>query len=186
MSTFILSSHAQIISRRPAVCLESQRLCSATSDSASPFNMLSSRAFQPQSSADQQMFDSGDRPLQFTESSESFQTSDRSPQSQSAPAKRSLSGSSGTLTSLDTASSNSTTQSTSTKKPPVYTQITSESKTPLCDRPQQFWQCYLVAPVFMVILLLIGISVSLSHHFYYDWLDGQEVQSRDKQQWALR
>ncbi|KAF9631158.1 hypothetical protein BFW01_g2020 [Lasiodiplodia theobromae] len=38
----------------------------------------------------------------------------------------------------------------------------------------------------MVILLLIGISVSLGHHFYYEWLDGQEVQSRDKQQWALR
>lgn len=186
MSAFILSSHAQIISRRPAVYLASQRLCSTTPNSASLFNIPSSRAFQPESSVDQKMFDSGDGSLRPTESSESFQTSDRSPQSQSAPATRSLSGSSGTLTSLDTSLSNSTTRSSGSKKPLVYTNITSESKTPPYDRPQQSWQCYLVAPVFMVILLLIGISVSLSHHFYYDWLDGQEVQSSDKQQWALR
>jgi hypothetical protein len=45
---------------------------------------------------------------------------------------------------------------------------------------------HLVAPALMIIFFLAGVTISLGHHFYYQWLDGQIVRSTDRQQWALR
>jgi len=41
-------------------------------------------------------------------------------------------------------------------------------------------------PTLMVLSLLLGAMLSVAHHMYYNWLDGQEVGSTNDQQWSLR
>ncbi|OJD38901.1 formylmethionine deformylase-like protein [Diplodia corticola] len=80
----------------------------------------------------------------------------------------------------------SATWSESSKEPRVSSRGTEESKNPLRHNSQKPWEHHFEAPLFMVMLLVVGIAVSIGHHFFYHWLSGQEVQSADRQQWALR
>lgn len=41
-------------------------------------------------------------------------------------------------------------------------------------------------PLLMTVSLLVGVSLAVAHHFYYNWLDGRVVGDSNKQQWALR
>jgi hypothetical protein len=41
-------------------------------------------------------------------------------------------------------------------------------------------------PTLMVGWLLLGAAVALGHHFFYSWLDGRLVQSKDEQEWYGR
>jgi hypothetical protein len=41
-------------------------------------------------------------------------------------------------------------------------------------------------PASMILALLLGISLAIGHHFYYNWLDGQDVGSIEQQQWSFR
>jgi len=38
----------------------------------------------------------------------------------------------------------------------------------------------------MVGWLLLGAAVALGHHFFFSWLDGRVVQSKDEQEWYAR
>jgi hypothetical protein len=41
-------------------------------------------------------------------------------------------------------------------------------------------------PTLMVGWLLLGAAVALGHHFFFSWLDGRVVQSKDEQEWYAR
>jgi len=41
-------------------------------------------------------------------------------------------------------------------------------------------------PALMVVSLLLGAMLSVAHHMYYKWLNGQDVGSTNDQQWSLR
>jgi len=41
-------------------------------------------------------------------------------------------------------------------------------------------------PTLMIGWLVMGIAVALGHHFFYSWLDGRVVQSKEEQEWYGR
>lgn len=48
------------------------------------------------------------------------------------------------------------------------------------------WGIYWRSPALMTFFLVAGIAFALGHHFHYQSLDGTEVSSETKQQWAIR